>query len=395
MFNIRLKSFIKKFSILYNSQYGFRNNFSTALALTELVEEITNTNDLGKCQISLFIDLSKAFDTINHQILLTKLDNYGIRGIALDWLKSYLTNRSQFVDINGKYSKKANITCGIPQGSIIGPILFILYINDLHKVSNRLKFILFADDTTILCEGDNVQTAAKMFNKEILKVNKWFQANRLSLNLTKTHYMVFNGGKKSGNTEIIINNNNIDRVDSTKFLGVLIDQKLTWNEHIKLVESKIAKSIAIMYRVKHIIEPNTLLTLYCSLVLPYLDYCSEVWGNNYNSRLNNLCIMQKRCIRLITNSGYRDHTTPLFHKLKLLNFKDLIKLKTVKLAFKANQNKLPSEIQKKYLHLNYTYGTRQKSNLNFVKHYCRTTQKSFSPINISIDIWNNCAKRTY
>ena len=149
--------FIEKHSVLNNSQYGFRNEHSTSLAIIELIEEITCANDNKKSTIGVFIDLKKAFDTVNHSILIKKMEHYGIRGIASEWLHSYITNRQQYVSYNETDSNLLNIVCGVPQGSILGPILFILYINDLCSVSEVLKFVLFADDTNLFVSGSNIQ----------------------------------------------------------------------------------------------------------------------------------------------------------------------------------------------------------------------------------------------
>ena len=146
MFNNRIISFIEKKQIFHNSQYGFRSNHSTFMAWTEYMENITNAIDNSKCSISVFIDLKKAFDTIDHSILLDKLNYYGIRGLANKWIRSYLSNRYQYVVINNSHSEYRKIVCGVPQGSILGPTLFLLYIIDIVCASKQLKFILFADD---------------------------------------------------------------------------------------------------------------------------------------------------------------------------------------------------------------------------------------------------------
>ena len=178
IFNNRLTKFITINNVLYDGQYGFRHNHSTELAVLEMIEKITNAIDNKMISIGIFIDLKKAFDTINHDILVQKLSNYGLRGVASKWISSYLENRSQFVSYNNVNSDIQNINCGIPQGSISGPSLFILYINDL-------KFIFFADDTNIFYEGVNHIGMQKTVNDELKKVNVWFMVNGLSLNVKK------------------------------------------------------------------------------------------------------------------------------------------------------------------------------------------------------------------
>ena len=173
LFNERLDKFIDKFQLLNNCQYGFRSRMSTSHALMDLVEEITSSIDAKKISIGVFIDLKKAFDTVNHTLLIDKLEYYGIRGIAQEWLKSYLKDRKQFVQIDECASTLLNVTCGVPQGSILGPKLFILYINDICNASTSLKFILFADDTNVFYSGVDIQTICECISRELDKLHVW------------------------------------------------------------------------------------------------------------------------------------------------------------------------------------------------------------------------------
>lgn len=191
VFDKRLDDFITKHNLLSESQYGLRPGRSTSLALLELIEEISTSLDNKKSSIEVFIDLKKAFDTIDHQLLLKKLDNYGCRGVVNDWLASYLSNRKQYVYFNGINSDLSNVTCGVPQGSILGPKLFILYINDICNVSNVLKFVIFADDTNIFCSHEDIKYLCEQVSIELQKLSVWFAVNKLSLNVTKTNYMIF------------------------------------------------------------------------------------------------------------------------------------------------------------------------------------------------------------
>ena len=192
----------------------------------------------------IFLDLSKAFDTVNHKILLQKLENYGIREIALSWVTSYLNNRKQFVQFNTVNSSENIIKCGIPQGSILGPLLFILYINDISNASNLLRFILFADDTNVYYSGKNTSDVSNVLNQEMERVSDWLIANQLSINFKKTNYVIFKPRQKRlnlTNFSLKIKNNLIERKSSIKFLGVIIDEHLSWKEHISTVAAKISK----------------------------------------------------------------------------------------------------------------------------------------------------------
>uniref|UniRef100_A0A8C6T7P7 Reverse transcriptase domain-containing protein n=1 Tax=Neogobius melanostomus TaxID=47308 RepID=A0A8C6T7P7_9GOBI len=240
VYNSRLDSFIERCNLLSDNQFGFRNNHSTSHALFDIIEEITNAVDNKKYAIGLFIDLSKAFDTINYDILINKLEHYGIRGVALQWVTSYLKNRKQCVKIGDYQSSCQEIVCGLPQGSILGPKLFNMYINDICKTSQVLKFILFADDTNIFASGDDLQQLCRIVNLELKSVNKWFKQNKLSLNLSKSKMMIFGNCNSNAQEAIQIEGVVIERVHEIKFLGVIIDDRITWKAHIKYISTKIS-----------------------------------------------------------------------------------------------------------------------------------------------------------
>ena len=309
IFYNRLVKFISKNNVIYESQYGFRQKHSTNLALMEMIENISTSFDKNMLTTGIFIDLKKAFDTINHSILLQKLTMYGVRGISFDWLTSYLSNRSQYVLYNKTESEDKPISCGIPQGSILGPILFILYINDLPNVSQKLKFILFADDTNVFYSGSSPRDINETMKSELGKMSTWFKVNKLSLNVTKTNYMIFKNKQNIDSFNIKIDGMEVARIKSAKFLGVLVDENLCWTDHINDVSRKIAKSNGIhIYKVKYLLNSEYLYTLYCSLVLPYLNYACEIWGNNYESRLNGIIILQKKdysqCSKIRLSGSY-------------------------------------------------------------------------------------------
>ena len=227
MYN-RLIRFINQHKLLNKFQFGFRSQHSTNLALTYLVDKIAKAIDKKEIILGVLLDFSKAFDTIKHEMLFSKLNHYDIRGVALDWIQSYLNNRSQFVNLcfNDANSSYSNITCGVLQGFILGPLLFLIYINDLSNITTLLFTILFADDTNIFLQGKNIDDLVKQMNLELSKIVMWLEVNRLSLNIKKTHFMIFATGNHSIhkyneiNQDNKINNIPIDRVNSTKFLGV-------------------------------------------------------------------------------------------------------------------------------------------------------------------------------
>lgn len=312
-----MDKFIDKYKLLTDSQYGFRKGRSTSLALTELIEEITNSTDKKQYEVGVFIDLKKVFNTINHDII-NKLERLGIRGLVLDWLSNYLKDRKQFVKLGDYTSDCLDIECGVPQGSVFGPKLFILYINDICKVSDQLKFVFFADDTNIFGFGQNLEQLLDLITSEFGKIKQWFDKNKLSLNLRKTKFMIFDNSKSRQSFQLKIENVEIERVYEMKFLGVIIDDKICLKSHIKYIQTKLSRSISILAKAKHILDCRSLYILYCSLVLPYLMYCVEVWGNTYQSALQSLFILQKRAIRIIHKTGYLEPTNSLFLQSKAL-----------------------------------------------------------------------------
>ena len=185
----RSYDFLCKNNILYQKQYGFRSNHSTYMAVLDFVNDISSAIDRGMKTIGIFMDLSKAFDTIDHNILLNKLTHYGFRGISYDWFQNYLCNRKQYVSYHSLKSTTENVTCGVPQGSILGPLLFILYMNDISYTSSPLNTILFADDTTVFYSHEDMSILCRTVNSETKEVSNWFKANKLSLNAKKTNLM--------------------------------------------------------------------------------------------------------------------------------------------------------------------------------------------------------------
>ena len=388
LFNNRLDSFITKYDILSKSQYGFRSNRSTSMALVELLEKMTNSIDDKKITVGVFIDLKKAFDTIDHKLLLKKMEFYGIRGIVLKWVESYLANRKQYVCMNSSRSDLLQIRCGVPHGSILGPKFFILYINDICNCSNILQFILFADDTNIFYSSSQYETLSTIISHELSNLKIWFALNKLSLNVLKTNYMVFSSKTVFKNINIVFDEQLIERVHTTKFLGVIIDDKLSWHHHIAYVCKKLNKSLSVIYKVKDILNVNSLKHLYNALVLPYLFYCCEVWGNASKYLIERVVSLQKRAIRVISKSEFRAHTLPLFSKYKLLKFSDIVRFKILLFMHKAKEGSLPDNIQLFFkLKQSTNVITRQEGKFYVV--FARTKLK-FKCISIyGVKLWNN------
>ena len=256
---------------------------------------------------------------------MSKLDHYGIRGTALNWFRSYLTNRAQYVYHEHQSSRLKEISHGVPQGSILGPILFLIYINDIVNASNLLKFILFADDTCIFSSAHSLQDLISTTNLELSKVQKWISLNKLTLNINKTHSILFHRNKVLPQIipDIKIGPDSIKYLDSTKFLGLYIDSQLNWKKHINHINNKLNKQCGIIYLTRHCFNKKALKQIYHSLIYPHLTYCQIVWGATYISTLKPLITTQKRIIRTILGLKRFDHTTEGFANLKLLKLKEI------------------------------------------------------------------------
>ena len=225
----------KLFSI---EQYGFRTGHSTELAALHLVNDVTKQMDTGKVFTNIYIDLSKAFDTLDHSILLDKLNYYGIRGVANNLLHSYISNRYQYVDFNGSISSTKVVDTGVPQGSILEPLLFLIYINDLPRVSPLFNMVMYADDTSLYCNLSN-NTNKNDLNSELHKISELLASNKLSLNAQKTKFMVFHSMQRKVKYPILtINNTIIKRVKQFNFLGVILHYTLKWQKHIDYISKK-------------------------------------------------------------------------------------------------------------------------------------------------------------
>ena len=386
----RLNKFITKHKILYTNQYGFRSNHSTYMAALSLIDNISRGLDNRLTTAAIFIDLSKAFDTIDHHILLNKLLAYGVRGTAHNWFCSYLHNRCNYVQFKNSTSDRVSCNIGVPQGSILGPLLFILYINDIHKSSMNSNFILFADDTTVFLQKKNLHDTLAEASSEFSHISDWLRTNKLSLNILKTKLLIFdNKVKDFRNINVILDGHQVNASSHAKFLGLTIDDRLNWKQHISEVSKQLSKSNGVINRLKNVLPKKSLLTLYNALVLPHLNYSLLVWGNTQTTLLNSLFKLQKRVLRNINQTHYISHTAPLFIGSNILTLYDLYKYQLGIFMYKFHYGLLPPAFNNFYTYnSNYhTYDTRSKNMLHHT--YSRTSLNLSQIRSTGVLFWNS------
>lgn len=380
----QLYNYLDKYEILTVNQSGFRNLHSTMTALIEATNKWSLDLDQGRFNGIVFIDLQKAFDTIDHAILITKLKFYGIDSKSLGWFSSYLSHRSQQCSINGALSSPCEVSHGIPQGSNLGPLLFLIYINDLPNCLSVATPRMFADDTSISVASESTSELESTLNLELEKIHDWLTANRLSLNVTKTEVMVMASRQKLTahgdlSINVHINNQNIKQVENAKTLGVTIDKNLNWSAHIQELVKKVSSAISILKRSRPYITKQTAIQVYDALILPHLDYCSEVWDGLGVTLIDRLQKLQNRAARTITSSNYDIRSKDI---LENLNWKTLdIRRKKQKaiLMFKIMSGLAPAYLQEMFTENKTSYKLRNsEQSLTLPKPKTEYMKRSFA-----------------
>lgn len=343
----RLFKFLETSRSIYPLQFGFRPNHSTESALLFCTKHIFDTLDAGEFGCSIFIDLKKAFDTVDHTILLSKLDFYGVRGTALDWFRSFLADRSQFVSVSGIRSKVKHMPHGVPQGSVLGPLLFLLYVNDLHLAIPYSLVTLFADDTMLFLRNATLKTISKRANIDLKLLIHWLNANKISLNANKTELLIFKPVRKKTDyvLKIKINGHRLRPSKFVKYLRVYIDENMNWRHHIDFVCNKLKRANGALCKLRHYVDKKTLLALYFSLFHSHMAYGAQIWGQRQNLHTRRVHILQKQALRIMSFSDFRAPSNPLFLNYTLLTFFDFIKYLNILFVFKFFNRILPIPLQ--------------------------------------------------
>ena len=378
----RLYSFLERHHFFFQQQFGFRKNHGTSHALSFLIHNITESLANKTPTLGVFLDLSKAFDTIDHSILLSKLEHSGIRGIALDWIKSYLSGRTQKVECSGILSKSVNpVKRGVPQGSNLGPLLFLIYVNDFKNCLKYGNSIMFADDTSVFFQNKNYHSLYANAQQDLQNIDQWMIANKLSINASKTKCMLFRSTKSKtppSDQSISLRKLDIEQVSSLKFLGVHIDEHLTWSVHAKHVLNKLRSGLAAARRVKPFLNQGTLITLYHSLMGSHLQYYISSWYYGNTTITNKLQKLCDKFIRLACGRNRNSDITDIRQKYEILTIDQLLFKDIAVFMFKQNKNKNPSVFSKIFVTNHSQYNTRNNSKI--IPKFCSTNvcQQSIS-----------------
>ena len=363
----RLESFLDSSDILYKFQFGFRKSYSTNHALLSIVEQIRTSLDKKMFACGVFIDLEKAFDTVNHHILLSKLNHHGIRGVANKWFHSYLSNRNQKVTINGESSPNLPINCGVPQGSILGPLLFLIYINDMHHAMEFSTTTHFADDTNLFYSCKSFKNLRKNLNKDLALLFDWLCANRLSLNAGKTEFIVFRPLRRKTYDERLtlkLHHTKLFESSKIKYLGLILDNKLSWKDHITELCKKLSRAVGMLYKIRQFCPSSVLRSLYFSLFNSHLSYGLVVWGNAKRTLINKVKSLQKRALRSIDLiNDDQDDINHIHLNLKILNVDHQLQVQLSSLMWDYDHNTIPESLRTHFKRANlvHNYSTRNAS----------------------------------
>ena len=288
----------------------------------------------------ILLDFSKAFDTVNHNILIEKLDYYGIRGVTKDWFTSYLANRYQFVTLRQTKSELQPVSCGVPQGSVLGPLLFLIYINDFSNCSEILDFHLFADDANLFYKHKNFKVLESKVSNELVNIHTWLSANKLSLNIDKSNFVIFHPPQRKlpFHVTLSLSGINLNHDYSVKYLGITIDSNLSWKSQVNYIAIKIKRTIGILSKLRYYVTLDILVKLYYALIYPFLTYGLISWGNTYSSTTQPLFILQKRAMRVMTFSKFHEHSSPIFKHSKIVKLPDLAFLNIAVFMYKFHNS---------------------------------------------------------
>ena len=403
-----LKFFLLDNEIINLNQFGFQQNNSTFHPMMHLLDTVGDAINENEYTLAIFCDLSRAFDMVPIDLLLKKLESNGIRGTSLKWFESYLRDRVQYVKVGNSNSSCQNVKSGVPQGSVMGPILFLIFFNDL-PCSTLLKVLLFADDTTLIASGKNLSELVNFMNHELKKISAWFRANQMVLHPDKTKFTIFHSKPSNipwDDIKIFIDENenlnhdpslkksisfvnHMSDVPAIKFLGVYFDPALNFKYHISQIHKKLTKALFILRRAKNVLTPTALKALYYSTFDCHLTYGNQIYSCADPGSLKGLKILQKKAIRCISNASYNAHTAPLFKNLNIMPLDVTIKYNKLQIMYDFINQRLPRSFDNRWYTVQHRTNRVTRNSMNFHIPYFRIKLVSRLPKWCIPDIWNS------
>ena len=360
-----MMKFIDKHKILYINQYGFRKGYSTTQVLIDVIDTLKRALDRKEYAIGIFLDLEKAFDTICHKILLSKLEFYGFRGHVNNFFKSYLSNRIQYSQVNGKRSECKNVTFGVPQGSILGPLFFLLFINDIHMSMKNCSGKLFADDTSLLLHNKNIQILKARAETALKEIDKWFKLNKLSLSHSKSTFLLFHGPKINSCdwlNLLQVGEEFVPRAKTVKYVGLHLDEKLTWKDHINEIYKSLVKYFSVFYNIRDKINHKIARNIYYACIHSKIKYGIEIYGLACSTTLEKLQVLQNKLLKVLTKKEYRYSTNLLHTDLNILKVEDIHKHALLHFVYKSHVHKNITNFENYFITRGEIHGLNLRNN---------------------------------
>lgn len=380
----QLLAYFEKNNIFYKFQSGFRKCMSTETAVQYLISKWKKILDSDETIITVMLDLKRAFETIDRAILLRKLQSYGVTGTALQWISSYLTGRKQVTKVDGELSDEISVDIGVPQGSVLGPLLFIVYINDMPDNLKKSFINLFADDTLLWYHGKNFNDVCNTVNIDLQCLSEWFKINKLKLNVTKTQCMIIASSKVKINnllraypeSKILLDEIEINYETNVKYLGVYIDQELKFNDHVNIMQKKISKKLGYLSRIGKNLDMQTRNLVYKTIIAPHFEYCSTIMWCTSDCNLKKLQMLQNKAMRIVLFVDRRTHVPFMIDVLQWLTIEQRLALNMCMFLKNVLLNNFKNfdefMVKNSAIH---KYSTRTASAFHFFSHNKSGSQK--------------------
>lgn len=374
----QMENYVEGNGFVIDEQSGYRKNHSCESTLNLVIINWKEQIESGNIVVAIFLDLKRTFETIDRQKLLKKLEKIGIRGVELNWFRSYLSNRFQKTKFNGEVSDERQIDLGVPQGSKLAALLFLLYINDIKECLLFMTIILFADDTLLYYCGKDINEINRRINEDLERINRWLCTNKLKLNIEKTKYMVITNRNLDQEINININGEKINQVYTMKYLGFILNCRLMLTSHLDYTCRKIAKKIGFLARISNKLTPEHRITIYKSIIAPHFEYCSSILSTSNVGEFSRLQKLQNRAMRIVLRCKKRTHVQDMMDALQWLSVKQRIMYRMLVVVFKIKNDLMPKYLSEKiaYVGDNHQYPLRNASDFRLVKTKLENNRKS-------------------